>query len=303
MHALPESNPYPDDPEVERRLGYEFEDIAPDHYRVQPVPSGLLRLYGGMVASQCLAAARLTVPADKVAHSLHAYFLQPGLTDRPVDFAVTRESDGRTFANRMVRMTQNGAPILNMMASFKKPEPSARHCVAMPDVPPPESLTSLADLVAAYGDRLPERHRPFWRRRQQIDWRPLEFFPFDEHEVRPASRSFWFRAVGMVDGPLDVHQRLLTYASDLHIFHTALGPLGIGWANDFLQSSSLDHAVWFHDEFRVDEWLLYAMDSPAASDAMALGRGNVFRRDGTLVATVSQQGLARMLDEERKGKL
>ncbi|AOR79937.1 acyl-CoA thioesterase [Novosphingobium resinovorum] len=303
MHCLPDTNPYIDDPELERRLAYAFEKIAPDHYRVAPVPSDLLRLYGGMALSQCLAAARLTVPQDKVAHSLHAYFLQPGLIDRPVEFAVTRESDGRTFANRTVRMTQDGAPILNLMASFKAPEPSGRHGFPMPDVPEPEGLTSLAELVAQYGDRLPERHRPFWRRRQQIDWRPIGMFPFDERDVRPATRSFWFRLNDTIDGPLDVHQRLLAYASDLHIFHTALGPLGIGWANDFLQSSSLDHAIWFHDDFRVDEWMLYAMDSPAATDALALGRGNIFRRDGTLVATVSQQGLARMLDQKREGKL
>lgn len=300
---MPDLNPYIDDPEAERSLGYQFEEIGADHFRVAPVPSSLLRLYGGMVVSQCLAAARLTVPTDKAAHSLHAYFLQPGMTDRPLDFTVSRESDGRTFANRFVRLTQDGAPILNLMASFKAPEPSGRHGFPMPDVPPPEGLTSLAELVAAYGDKLPERHRPFWRRRQQVDWRPVEFFPFDEGGVRPPRRHFWFRIDGVVEGPLDVHQRLLTYASDLHIFHTALGPLGVGWANDFLQSSSLDHAIWFHDTFRADEWMLYAMDSPAASDALAMGRGTIFRRDGTLVATVTQQGLARRLEEKREGKL
>ncbi|MFT4055774.1 MAG: thioesterase family protein [Novosphingobium sp.] len=300
---MTDRNPYVDDPELERRLAYSFEEIGPDRFRVAPVPSGLLRLYGGMALSQCLAAARLTVPGDKVAHSLHAYFLQPGLVDRPVEFAVSRESDGRSFSNRAVRMTQDGAPIINMMASFKAPELAGRHAFTMPEVPPPESLTSLSELVAAYGDRLPERHRPFWQRRQQVDWRPIGMFPFDEREVRPASRNFWFRFNGMIDEPQDVHQRLLAYASDLHIFHTALGPLGIGWANDFLQSSSLDHAIWFHDSFRVDEWMLYTLDSPAASDALALGRGTIFRRDGTLVATVSQQGLARMLDEKREGKL
>lgn len=303
MDFLLDTTPYIDDPELERRIAYQFQEIAADHYRVAPVPSSLLRLYGGMALSQCLAAARLTVPEDKVAHSLHAYFLQPGHTDRAVDFTVTRESDGRTFANRTVRMTQDGAPIINLMASFKAPEPSARHAFPMPDAPPPENLVSLAELVADYGDRLPERHRPFWRRRQQVDWRPIGFFPFDERKVRPATRNFWFRFNGRIDGPLHLHQCLLAYASDLHIFHTALGPLGIGWANDFLQSSSLDHAIWFHDAFRVDEWMLYALDSPAATDALALGRGNIFRRDGTLVATVSQQGLARMLEEKREGKL
>lgn len=303
MELALDENPYVDDPEAERRLAYAFEELELDRFRVAPVPSGLLRLYGGMVLSQCLAAARLTVPEGKVANSLHAYFLKPGRVDRPVELSVVRESDGRSFSNRFVRMTQHSTPILNAMVSFKIPEPSGRHGIAMPAAPDPESLPSLAELVSAYGDRLPERHRPFWRRRQQVDWRPIGEFPFDAQDVRPASRSFWFRFNGRVDGAFDVQQRLLLYASDQHIFQTALGPLGLSWTNDCLQSSSLDHAIWFHDEFRVDEWMLYAIDSPAASNALALGRGSFFRRDGTLVATVTQQGLARMLDNKRSGKL
>ncbi len=236
-------------------------------------------------------------------HSLHGYFLRAGEVGTPIELGVERLRDGRSFSARRTHAAQDGDPILNLMASFKAPEASGCHAFAMPQAPEPETLTSLTELVAAYGDRLPERHRPFWQRRQQVDWRPIGFFPFDERDVRPPCRNFWFRFNGTVDGPLDVQQRLLAYASDLHIFHTALGPLGIGWANDFLQSSSLDHAIWFHDEFRVDEWMLYALDSPAATDALALGRGNVFRRDGTLVATVSQQGLCRVLDEKREGKL
>jgi acyl-CoA thioesterase-2 len=173
----------------------------------------------------------------------------------------------------------------------------------MPEVADPESLPSLADLVSAFGDRLPERHRPFWGRRQQVDWRPVEPFRFDERHFGPPIRHLWFRFDGPVEDALHVQQRLLTYASDLHIFHTALAPLSLGWANDYLQSTSLDHAIWFHDTFRADQWLLYALDSPAATNALALGRGNIFRQDGTLVATVSQQGLIRMLSEKREGKL
>ncbi len=301
--TLAQRSPYPDDPEIERRDAFAFETIGEDRFRVAPVKSGLLRLFGGAVVSQSLAAAQQTVPPDKIAHSLHAYFLKPGLTDRPVDFAVTRESDGRSFANRLVRMTQDGVPIVNLMASFKLRERAPHFSVTMADVPPPEKLPKLDDLIAAYGDRLPERHRPFWQRRQMFDWRPVEQFRFDERDTGPARRSMWFRLNGTENGGTAVQQRLLAYASDMHIFHTALAPLGMGWANDFLQSSSLDHAIWFHDDFRVDEWMLYVMDSPAASDAVALGRGHIFRRDGQIVATVSQQGLARMLDDRRDGKL
>lgn len=293
----------PDDPASERVRAYAFETVAPDRYRVPALPSGLLRLYGGMVVSQALAAARLTVAGDREAHSLHAYFLQPGMTDRPLDFAIARESDGRSFSNRTVRVLQDERPVLNMMVSFKTGESAGEHGLAMPQVPPPESLPALADIMAARAETLAPRHRPFWLRRQQVDWRPVEPFIFEGCEPRAPVRHFWFRFEGEVEDAPHVHRRLLAYASDLHIFHTGLSPLGLGWAHEYLQTSSLDHAIWFHQPFRVDDWLLYALDSPAASNALALGRGNVFRRDGTLVATVSQQGLARIVDRRRDDRL
>ncbi|HEX2795405.1 MAG TPA: acyl-CoA thioesterase domain-containing protein [Croceicoccus sp.] len=301
-------NPFPDNPLVERDALYAFRETAPDRFRVDPIETGLLRQYGGAITSQCFAAACLTVGADKVAHSLHAYFARPGLIDRPNDFAVSRETDGRSFATRLVRMTQRDELLMNCMVSFKAPEDAPRAHLPMPDVPQPQTLTPLAETIHAMKADLPARHHPFWTRRQQIDWRPVEPFVFFEGETRPARRNFWFRFDGPVGaGPggdtLAVHQRLLVYASDLHIFQTGLGPLGQGWASDYMQMSSLDHAIWFHDDFRVDEWLLYALDGPAAGNAMALGQGHVFRRDGTLVATVTQQGLARVLSEKREGRL
>ncbi len=301
-------NPYPDDPLVEREALYAFRETAPDRFRVDPIETGLLRQYGGAMTSQCFAAACATVGPDKVAHSLHAYFGKPGLIDLPNDFTVSRETDGRSFATRHVRLTQGNGPLMNCMVGFKTPEHAPRTQVEMPDVPAPEDLPRLADTVEAMKADLPARHHPFWTRRPQIDWRSVESFPFFDGPPRPACRHFWFRFDGPVgsgrDGDtLRVHQRLLVYASDLHIFHTGIGPLGQGWAGDYMQMSSLDHAVWFHDEFRVDDWLLYALDSPAAGNAMSLGRGNVFRRDGTIVASVMQQGLARVLPEKREGKL
>ncbi len=297
------SNPFPDAPQAERHLAYAFETIGEDRFRVAPITSGLLRLFGGMIVSQCLAAAQRTVPEDKMAHSLHAYFGKPGRVDRPNEFTVSRELDGRTFANRLVRMSQDGLPLMNCMVSFKTPETSAHHAMAMPAVPAPEDLPRLEDIMAERGDALPERHRPFWQRRQQIDWRPVEPFPFETDKPLSASRHFWFRFHGPVEGDLPIHQRLLAYASDQHIFHTGLRPLGIDWTDPHLQTASLDHAIWFHDRFRVDDWLLYALDAPAAGNALAMGRGAIFRRDGALVATVSQQGLARILNERREDKL
>ncbi|MBS7670065.1 thioesterase family protein [Croceicoccus sp. 1NDH52] len=298
-----EQNPYPDDPQDEREHLFEFQEIAPDRFTVAPVRSGLLRLFGGAILSQCLDAARRTVPEDKIAHSLHAYYMKPGMTDAVNEIEVTRETDGRSFATRAVRMTQGDAPLMRMMASFKVDEDGSRQSMPMPDVPAPETLEPLADIFTRFAEDLSPRHGPFWLRRQQIDWRPVQPFPFRNAERLEPCRQFWFRFTGTIDGPHHVHQRWLAYASDMHIFQTGLGPMGLDWSDDRMQTSSLDHAMWFHDRFRVDEWLLYAMDSPAGGNSLAFGRGNIFRRDGTCVASVCQQGLARMLDQKREGKL
>lgn len=297
------TNPFPDDPDLEREALFDFEQTGPDAFRTKPLPSGLLRLYGGMIVAQALAAMRATVPEDKDAHALHLFYQRAGLIDRPLDFAVERDTDGRSFAQRRVAVTQDGVPVAHAMASFQVAEDGAVHQEAMPAVAGPEGLEPLPEILARALDDVPARHRPFWCRRQQFEWRPVEHFPIRNATPRPAQRHFWMRANATVDAPLQVHQRLLAYASDTHIMQTGLRPLGISWTDDHLQTSSLDHAIWFHNPFRVDEWLLYALDSPVASGARVMGTGKVFRQDGTLVATVAQQGLARMLDEPREGKI
>lgn len=298
-----EENPYPDDPREEREHLFDLVETAPDRFTVAPLESGLLRLFGGAIVAQCLDAARRTVPEDKIAHSLHAYYMKPGMTDAVNEIEVTRETDGRSFATRAVRMTQDGAPLMRMMASFKVDEDGPGHSMPMPCVPDPETLEPLVDIFARLADELSDRHGPFWLRRQQIDWRPVEPFPFRNRQHLDPRRHFWFRFQGTIDGPHHVHQRWLAYASDMHIFQTGLGPMGLDWSDDRMQTSSLDHAIWFHDRFRVDEWLLYALESPAGGNALAFGRGNIFRRDSTCVASVSQQGLSRVLTEKREGKL
>ncbi|MEO0030846.1 MAG: hypothetical protein RIS94_604 [Pseudomonadota bacterium] len=294
---------FPDDPDLECEEAYHFDRTGDDRFQTRPQPSGLLRLYGGLIVSQALAAMQATVPEDKPAHALHLFYQRPGLIDRPLDIAVFRETDGRSFAQRRAAVTQDGAPIAQAMASFQSDEPGLTQQIPMPEVPPPYALEPLASILARRISELPARHRPFWCRRQQFDWRPAEPFTIGDSQPRRAARHFWFRANGTVTGGLGVQQRLLAYATDTHIMQTGLRPLGLCWADDRLQTSSLDHAIWFHAPFRVDEWLLYAMDSPAASGARVLCTGNVFRQDGTLVATVTQQGLARVLDTVREGKI
>ncbi|RVQ68681.1 acyl-CoA thioesterase II [Croceicoccus ponticola] len=297
------ANPYPDDPAQERALAFDFVQTAPDRFASHVIPSGLLRLYGGMVAAQALATAQATVPEDKAVHSLHAYFLKPGLTDRPLDFSVRRLTDGRSFAARQISVTQDDKPIVEMMASFQTDEAGRTHAFAMPDVPPPDDLPILEDLFAAHRDTLPDRHRPYWLRRQQLEWRPCEPFLFGQSEVLPPRRNFWFRMKQPLQATEAEHRRWLVYASDFHIFQTGLLPLGLGWDSNYLQTSSLDHAIWFHGAVDMNEWMLYALETPAASGARTLSRGSMYRADGTLIATVTQQGLLRELAQEREGKI
>lgn len=287
------------DATTERKMLFALESVGGDHFRAAPIPSGLLRLYGGQVVAQALAAAQRTGPPDRLVHSFHAYFVRAGDTRRPIDFHVSRDRDGRSFSARRVMVEQDGQLILSLAASMHAREDGPRNQLAMPDVAPPEGLRSMADYIADVGDALPHRHRPFWRRDHLFDWRPVE--PFNILTAKPDSspRHFWMKLKSPLGSDPAEHQRFFAYGSDLHILHAGLAPLGVGWASDYLQTASLDHSIWFHDRFRSDDWLLYALDSTAAAGARTLGRGTVYTRDGRLVATVAQEGLIRMLAEPR----
>lgn len=288
-----------DDPAVEREMLFAYTVVAQDHFRTPPIPSSLLRLYGGQVVAQALGAVQRTVAADRPVHSCHAYFVRPGDTHKPLDFIVSRDSDGRSFSARRVTVEQGGRLILSLSASFHEIEDGARNQFAMPDVPPPEGLRSMADYIAEIGDSLPRQHWPFWRRNHLFDWRPVEHFRIFNGEPETSRRHFWMKLRTPIGDDLAEHQRYLAYASDLHILHAGLAPLGVGWADDYLQTASLDHAIWFYDRFRIDDWLLYTLDSPVAGGSRALGRGIVYTRDGRLIAAVSQEGLIRVLDSLR----
>ena len=294
-----------DNPAIERRMLFALDGAGEDHFTAQPIPSRLLRLYGGQVFAQALAAAQRTVADNRPAHSCHGYFLSPGATDMPLSFTVMRDRDGRSFSARRVLVEQNGRLILSLSASFQDEEDSARHQQVLPDVAPPETLEPMEDYIAEFGDALPTRHLPFWGRSHLVDWRPVEPFRIASGRTTSARRHFWMKLKTALpaDAGNAVHQRYLAYASDLHILHSGLAPLGIGWADPHLQTSTLDHSIWFHDRFHVDDWLLYVLDSPAATGARALGLGNIFTREGRLVATVAQQGLVRMLDAPRTDAL
>lgn len=283
---------------------FAFEELDDDRFRIAPYPTNLLRLYGGQLSGQALAAAVRTVDDDRIVHSAHAYFGAPGLVDLPLDFRVHRDRDGRSFSSRRVEVSQQGRLVLTLSASFHVPEPGPSYGEPMPaDLPPPERIVPLVDQVRALGDRLPERHRPVWADEGLIDWRPTEPFAFVDPIGDARVRDFWFRLRCPLPDAPGAQAAMLLYASDIQVLHTAMGPFGEPPASDYWQTSSLDHAIWFHDRFDVADWLLYRTRAVAGGHARALGSGRIFARDGRHVASVMQEGLTRLLTTPRVGRL
>ncbi|HEX7118208.1 MAG TPA: acyl-CoA thioesterase II [Longimicrobiales bacterium] len=272
----------------------DLEPIEFNIYRGANRDIGTGRIFGGQVLAQSLIAARRTVEQDRDAHSLHGYFILPGDLEIPVVYFVDRLRDGRSFTTRRVTAIQHGRAIFNMSASFQVVEEGPTHQVEMPNVPEPESLASELDLIREMADRIPEHLRGVLTQDRPIDFRPVDAVDPFQPEPRPPVRHVWLRAIGRMPDDLVVHQAVLAYASDYGLLGTALLPHGLSFRMPNLQVASLDHSIWFHRPFRVDEWLLYSMDSPTAGGARGFTRGTFFTRDGTLVASVAQEGLTRV---------
>ena len=272
----------------------DLERLDLNLYRGQNRDIGSGRLFGGQVLAQALVAAGRTVEEGRTAHSLHGYFMLAGDLDIPVVYQVDRIRDGRSFTTRRVLAIQEGREIFTMTCSFHVAEQGIEHAAPMPDVPLPEELPRELDLVRAMAERIPEPVREIYTQDRPIDFRTVA--PVDPFapEVRPAAKHTWFRADGRLPDDAILHQAVLAYASDYGLLGTALLPHGLSFMMRRVQAASLDHAVWFHRPFRVDEWLLYAMDAPAAAGARAFTRGSLFTRDGALVASTAQEGLIRL---------
>jgi acyl-CoA thioesterase-2 len=253
------------------------------------------RVFGGQVIGQALVAAERSIEA-RVPHSLHAYFLLPGDADAPIVYQVERVRDGRTFSARRVQAIQHGRPILSMIASFQAPEEGLEHAAPMPEVPPPEALTPISELKERWlseAGPVPPLVAETLRATGAIEFRPV--VPRNPLLPSPveARNAIWFRAVDRVPDDPSLHRCLLAYASDYQLLGTALRPHGRSWYQPSMMVASLDHALWFHRAARIDDWLLYSMDSPSAQGARGLSRGQVFDRVGRLVASVAQEGLMR----------
>lgn len=272
----------------------DVEPIEVDLFRGRNTDEGWIRVYGGQVVAQALAAAQKTVAADRPVHSLHSYFMRPGEPKVPILYKVDRERDGASFTTRRVTAIQHGRPIFSMAASFQVLEGGLEHQDAMPQVPGPDGLMNERELHERNREHIPEPFRTIWATRDRpIEFRPVEpMDPFKPVKRPPLSHN-WFRADGAVTDDPALHACLFAYATDMTLLDTCILPHGIAWTDKRLQAASLDHSIWFHRPFRADQWLLYAQTSPASAGGRGMNFGSVFTQDGLLVASVAQEGLMR----------
>lgn len=220
--------------------------------------------------------------------------MRPGAEDHPILYRVVRDFDGKSFSTRRVIATQRGVPILNLACSLQIPEGGLMHQDPMPEVPPPEGLTNDRDLRLAMIDRIPERFRANFLRPRMVEIRPVSPRSWLDPVKQAPFQNSWFRVVAPIPDDPALHRAVLAYASDMSLLGTATLPHGVNWLTHKLQSASLDHALWLHEDFRADDWLLYACDSPWAGHARGFNRGKIFTREGRLVASVTQEGLIRL---------
>ena len=274
-------------------------DVAPlgdDHFSAESDDLGFPNVFGGQVLGQALMSASRTVES-RLAHSLHAYFLRPGNPHRGIDYEVQRVRDGGTFTVRRVIARQDEREILTAMVSFQVEEAGCEHQLDFPGAPEPETLTSEQALREKIASLIPEERREQMMKERAIDIRPVN--PVDplRPEVRPPHRQSWFRAKGALPDEQVLHRAMLAYASDFGLLATSMQPHGLGFSTPGMQVASLDHAIWFHRPLRMDDWLLYDMDSPSASSGRGMNRGTVFSREGALVASVAQEALIRKREQ------
>lgn len=284
----------------------QLEPIGMNRFRGHCQDLGFRSLFGGQVLGQALSAAMQTLPVRSSEsddgcewwpNSLHAYFLRPGTVTDSIEFEVTVTRDGRSFANRQVIVSQRGKAIMSMICSFHQQEDGLDHQSAMPDVAGPEGIASQVELARQWRDGFPERVRHIYTADKPVEMRVIDPVNIFSPLVREPVKHVWLRSDDTLENSgndaVRHHATLLAYASDYNLITTALYPHGVSvWQKD-VQLASLDHSIWFHRPFRLDDWLLYAIDSPTASGGRGFARGQIFNQDGVLVASVAQEGLIR----------
>jgi acyl-CoA thioesterase-2 len=273
----------------------DLEQLEHNLYRGRSPSTSWQRVFGGQVVGQALVAAQRTVAADRFVHSLHCYFMRPGDSSVPIVYQVEALRDGGSFSTRRVTAIQHGEAIFSLESSFQVEEGGLDHQLAMPlDVPHPDTLMNGRELIATYGDQVPATLRRYWERERPIDMRPVFLEHYTSREKLPPFQQIWIRVNGPVPDDRATQSVLLAYLSDLTLLDTSTFAHGRGLFDPDIQAASLDHAMWFHRPHRLDGWLLYSQDSPSASGARGFTRGLIYAQDGTLVASVAQEGLIRL---------
>jgi acyl-CoA thioesterase-2 len=270
----------------------DIEPLEVNLFRGRSPQVGWQRVFGGQVIGQALVAACRTVEG-RLAHSMHAYFLLPGDPKVPIIYDVERTRDGKSFSTRHVKAIQHGHPIFTMSVSFHNNEGGFDHQAKMPDVPFPEDLPSESEVRERILPMMPDPVRKYYERERPIELRPVEFDRYRGKKFEDGRFNVWIRTTGRLPDDPAIHQCVLSYASDMTLLDTALVPHGRTLFEKDFMAASLDHALWLHRPFRADDWLLYSQDSPNLQGGRGFARGLIFRRDGTLAASVAQEGLIR----------
>ncbi|XQW85038.1 acyl-CoA thioesterase II [Thalassotalea piscium] len=270
-----------------------LESIEQGLYRGQSQDLGFRALFGGQVMGQALSAAQETVESNRHVHSLHSYFLRPGDATKPVVYEVENIRDGQSFTTRRVKALQNGKVIFYLTASFQAPEDGFDHQNKMPIVPPPEEVPSYHDYIIENQHFIPEAVRDKFLAEKPIELRPVEQYNWIKPEKMAPVCHMWIKANGQLPDDLRVHNYMLAYTSDFHFLPTALFTHGVSYWHPNFQLATIDHSMWFHRPFRMDDWLLYVIESPTTMGGRGLVRGQIFARTGELVASTMQEGVMR----------
>ena len=274
----------------------DLEKIEENIFRGKSPQVGWQRIFGGLVISQALVAAERTVEG-RAAHSMHAYFILPGDPAVPIVYEVDRIRDGKSFATRRCVAIQHGKAIFALSASFQTTEGGLEHQMSPPKVPMPEDLPSEVELRQRFAHTMPDNVRKYFERERPIEIRPTDLHRYlGPSETRPKApvQNVWVRASGALPENQAIHRAILAYLSDMTLLDTALIAHARSIFDPAIQGASLDHSLWFHHPIKADEWMLYAQDSPSSGHSRALTRGQIFSREGQLLASVVQEGLIRL---------
>jgi acyl-CoA thioesterase-2 len=273
----------------------DLEKLEHNLYRGRSPKLDWQRVFGGQTIAQALVAAQRTVNPDRHVHSLHGYFMRPGDTKVPIIYEVDRIRDGGSFTTRRVVAIQHGHAIFSLEASFQGEEHGLEHQVPMPlDVPAPDTLMTQQELIGKFGAAVPEGIKRYWERDRPIDMKPVMLKHYTSREKLAPEQNIWIRTAGPVPADRATQAAVLAYLSDMTLLDTSTFAHGRAVFDPDIQAASLDHAMWFHRPHRLDDWILYTQDSPSSQGSRGFTRGALYGRDGTLIASVAQEGLIRL---------